>query len=364
MKTQVSSIHHSFDVALATEYGIQEAILIHHFQFWISTNKRMGKNQIEGRTWTYQTQKWICAHFPYMGKRSSIIRLLDSLVKKGVLIKDRFNKNSHVRTNWYAFQDEEKFLVGVKEDPDLREEELEENEEDSDFGQCIVKNRTMDCSKPDNGVSESGQSIEDTKYRFPSSKEDLKKINLSSDVVDRGLSPPKSDDREAPPEPPLPTANAAGCPTADAVGLANSLLASIKKIKPDFKPPKTLDKWAKTFERMIRIDKRTIEAVNSTIEWLPASAFWSKTVLSAENFREHFDRLQLDMTSQQLGNWKRKNIATFNEVKAGNKEVFRHMQISGDYAVNTTNSKEIRLDMNPNSFIGLLIHISGCHRLD
>ena len=43
----LSSEHHSFDVYLAAEYGIQEAIMIHHFQHWIGVNmrKKNGKKQ-------------------------------------------------------------------------------------------------------------------------------------------------------------------------------------------------------------------------------------------------------------------------------------------------------------------------------
>ena len=51
-----SSLHHSFDVALAEELGdVNLAILIHHFLYWINHNRRLKRNLQEGRTWMYQT---------------------------------------------------------------------------------------------------------------------------------------------------------------------------------------------------------------------------------------------------------------------------------------------------------------------
>ena len=58
-----STPHHSFDVYLAEQYGIHEAILIHHFQHWIMVNKNLKRNFRDERTWTYQTLQDIAAHF-------------------------------------------------------------------------------------------------------------------------------------------------------------------------------------------------------------------------------------------------------------------------------------------------------------
>jgi hypothetical protein len=151
-----ASLHHSFDVALASTYSIEEAILIHHFQHWIAINKRMGKNQIEGRTWTYQTQKYIAAHFPYFKNRLKILRLIDGLVKKKVLLEGSFNKKGFDRTKWYAFVDEDLYLAKVKYDPSLKEQD-DENEQSS------VQNRTMDGSEVNNGMFRTEPPIPDTK---------------------------------------------------------------------------------------------------------------------------------------------------------------------------------------------------------
>ena len=116
-------MHHSFDVNHAAIYGVHEAILIHHFQHWISVNKRLKRNLHDGRTWSYQTLDEIAAHFPYLSK-STIFEILERLcLGKGrrskkteldfepVLIKGNYNKTPFDRTTWYAFANEEMFIV-------------------------------------------------------------------------------------------------------------------------------------------------------------------------------------------------------------------------------------------------------------
>lgn len=112
----LKSLHHSFDTDLAKEFGVHEAILIHHFQHWITFNHRRGKNFKQGRTWTYQTRKDIQAHFPYLSDkeiRGAILRL----VKRGILMTENFNKSKIDRTTWYAFVNEESYLKIVYDIP-------------------------------------------------------------------------------------------------------------------------------------------------------------------------------------------------------------------------------------------------------
>lgn len=104
----LSSMHHTFDVELAKEYGIEEAILIHHFQHWISHNQKLGRNFIDGRTWTYQTIEEITAHFSYLTPKK-VRYAIDTLISKEIIIKGNFNKSSMDKTLWYAFKNQEMF---------------------------------------------------------------------------------------------------------------------------------------------------------------------------------------------------------------------------------------------------------------
>jgi len=138
------SIFHSFNTELAKEYGMAEAVLIHHFQHWITVNQRLKRNHKEGRTWSYQTILEIEAHFCYLSNKQ-VRRILDKLVKTEVLIKGNFNKHAYDRTVWYAFKDENKFLEGLNLSP-----------------------------KRANGNSQTGEPIPDTKpYTNNTSKEEV-----------------------------------------------------------------------------------------------------------------------------------------------------------------------------------------------
>ncbi len=105
----LSSIHHSFDTQLAAQFGIEEAILIHHFQHWIGINRNLKKNLRDGRTWSYQSQEWIAAHFSYLSK-FQVKRTIKKLIKAGVLLVGNYNKKRYDHTNWYAFVDEGKYM--------------------------------------------------------------------------------------------------------------------------------------------------------------------------------------------------------------------------------------------------------------
>jgi len=104
--------NHSFDINIATEYkSVDIAILVWHFQYWIIRNKRLGRNEHEGRTWTYQSIHEIVSAFPYW-TYPQVKRLLSKVIELKILMKGNFNKSKFDRTVWYAFENEEKFSMG------------------------------------------------------------------------------------------------------------------------------------------------------------------------------------------------------------------------------------------------------------
>ena len=96
---------HQFKTALAKLYGIEEAILINHFHYWIKENKANDRNLFDGRYWTFNTQKAYADLFPYLSE-GRVKRTINNLVEKGILMKGNYNANQYDRTNWYAFTDE------------------------------------------------------------------------------------------------------------------------------------------------------------------------------------------------------------------------------------------------------------------
>lgn len=104
-------MNHSFDTDLAAQYGIEEAILIQHLQFWIVKNRANGENFIDGRTWTYSKLAAMALIFPYMNERK-IRHALGLLEEKGVIIKG-MHGGAGDRTLWIAFVDEVLMLPPV-----------------------------------------------------------------------------------------------------------------------------------------------------------------------------------------------------------------------------------------------------------
>lgn len=116
-------MHHSFDISYAKKYGVDEAIMISNFQYWLKRNWANDKHKHDGRTWTYNSVTSFEKLFPYWtGKQ--IRRILDSLVSHGVLMRGEYNKSVYDRTSWYAFVCESTFLF---ENLDLPKWETQED---------------------------------------------------------------------------------------------------------------------------------------------------------------------------------------------------------------------------------------------
>ena len=126
-------MEHSFNIELAKEYGILEAILLKNIWFWIEKNRANEKNFYDGTYWTYNSTRAFNELFPYASE-SSIKRALKSLQEKGIIKTGNYNKSSYDRTLWYAF---------------------------TDLGYSIVSNRQMEGNKSSNGNEQNGLTIPD-----------------------------------------------------------------------------------------------------------------------------------------------------------------------------------------------------------
>ena len=126
-------MEHSFNIELAKEYGILEAILLKNIWFWIEKNRANEKNFYDGTYWTYNSTRAFNELFPYASE-SSIKRALKSLQEKGIIKTGNYNKSFYDRTLWYAF---------------------------TDLGYSIVSNRQMEVNKSSNGNEQNGLTIPD-----------------------------------------------------------------------------------------------------------------------------------------------------------------------------------------------------------
>lgn len=134
---------YSFNVKHAKSYGLDEAVMLHNFIFWIRQNKANKRNAHDGRTWTYNKVEAFVELFPFWSV-GQIRRILDSLISQGVIVKGNHNARAYDRTCWYALADESLL-------------QLDSPKEDAP----ICRNQQMEMPKPANASAETGTPIPD-----------------------------------------------------------------------------------------------------------------------------------------------------------------------------------------------------------
>ena len=90
---------------IAEDVGVTAAIIYNHVIFWLKVNKLANRNQIDGRTWMYETYTQIQSHLSFFTYKE-IRNGMDILVSKGYLIKENHNQAKFDKTNWYALTNE------------------------------------------------------------------------------------------------------------------------------------------------------------------------------------------------------------------------------------------------------------------
>lgn len=98
-------MEHNFNVDVAKDYGIAEAVILHNFYFWIKRNEANRENFHDGKYWTYNSVSALGELFPYLSERQ-ISYAITKLVEGNALVKGNYNANKYDRTIWYAISDE------------------------------------------------------------------------------------------------------------------------------------------------------------------------------------------------------------------------------------------------------------------
>ncbi|MBX4259780.1 phage replication initiation protein (plasmid) [Clostridium estertheticum] len=88
------------------------------------------------------------------------------------------------------------------------------------------------------------------------------------------------------------------------------LFEFIKNNNPQAKQP-NMQKWSKTFDLMLRIDKRKVDDIKKVIMFCQKDPFWYKNILSADKVRQHFEKLILQTAEPKYAK-KNKNTWTDN----------------------------------------------------
>jgi len=85
---------------LATEIGLNEAIILQQIRYWEDINREARRNRKDGHFWTYNSYKKWCKQFPFWSERT-IRRALTNLENLDLIVTGNYNRSQIDRTKWY-----------------------------------------------------------------------------------------------------------------------------------------------------------------------------------------------------------------------------------------------------------------------
>lgn len=103
-------MNHVFDIDIAKEYGILEAVILDNIAHWIKHNEANETNYHDGTYWTYNSTRAFTEIFPYASQRQ-IQTALKKLIENGLLKTGNYNKSAYDRTLWYALTEKGKSIL-------------------------------------------------------------------------------------------------------------------------------------------------------------------------------------------------------------------------------------------------------------
>lgn len=130
-----------FDPTMAMRYGVDGAVLLHSFAFWLQKNAANSRNIQKGRVWTYNTGEALASLFPFWTRRQ-IQRITGNLKDAGALLIENFGKGMD-RTLWYSLSDELMVHYGITP-PTIAP--------NGTMGESIAPNGATDCTEPCNVI--------------------------------------------------------------------------------------------------------------------------------------------------------------------------------------------------------------------
>lgn len=147
-------------------------------------------------------------------------------------------------------------------------------------------------------------------------------------------------------------------PSADADLLYNFFLEKLRERNPDFKEPKK-NKWLEQFDRMLRIDNRSVEEIKKLIEWASEHKWWKSACLSPHKLREAYDEMSMQMKSQEEKDLVKKNRGWAITCKEKVPEHMKSMSFDDKFVIHRQKAKEIPFNLPHEQFKNLVIELFG-----
>lgn len=286
--SQASGFSHCFDVGYAKAYGLDEAIMIHHFQFFINANAARGHNFHEGRFWTYDKLEDFVKHFPYWTAKI-VRRILASLIKQGVIIKGNFNTHWSNVTKWYAFKDQHLFIRNIESpNPEIIPDSTPKNEENPD----LLNPTNDDLPKWANDSFSNGQIPNDQMgkciYDTSTIPSAITTTNISSLKVSEKPDAAKAADERVE-------------FSSEVKDLGKRMVAALNQANPHWLIPKNLFHIMSQIHKMITKENRKPVDIWQVFDWTINDHFWMDKISKpnpAKYLRDKFGQLAGKMNAK------------------------------------------------------------------
>lgn len=104
------SEQHQFEVSVASELGVNCAVILHMFAYWIKKNVANERHYHDGHYWTYNSNTAFQRIYPYMSEKA-IRTALKKLKDGGYIMVGDYNPDRMKRPNWYTITDKGYMLL-------------------------------------------------------------------------------------------------------------------------------------------------------------------------------------------------------------------------------------------------------------
>lgn len=105
------TLSHCFNVGVACEYGVSEAVLLQNIYSLVAKNAANESHYHDGRYWTRGSAAAFAKLFPYFTEKQ-VRYTLEKMEKHGLILVGNYNEQPFDQTRWYALTDKAYKLFG------------------------------------------------------------------------------------------------------------------------------------------------------------------------------------------------------------------------------------------------------------
>jgi len=111
-KKESRDVMHFMYVDDAIEYGVNPALILANFRYWLNEKKTQKASHKDGRVWYYNSRAGLTELHPYFSERQ-VRTAIDKLIESGIIITGNYNKRANDKTIWYSI-DEPQYLIDTE----------------------------------------------------------------------------------------------------------------------------------------------------------------------------------------------------------------------------------------------------------